>query len=166
VILVDGASVRSRKLPKREAARLMGLAETCRLPESATHANNLTGDGVVAPVVAFLAAHVIEPLLGYATAAMAFKPCGASEDRSRRPQRPDHRHRKRTAPRRALRPPQTAKSVGKGMNGIAKGRGPPLGVGRRSTSRSLRNPFAPYSFRPSMHRLLAIAAFDPVDEFP
>jgi DNA (cytosine-5)-methyltransferase 1 len=70
VILVDGASVRSRKLLKREAARLMGLPETYRLPEGATHSNNLTGDGVVVPVVTFLAAHVIEPLLGYATAAM------------------------------------------------------------------------------------------------
>ena len=112
MILVDGASVRSRKLLKREAARLMGLPETYRLPEGATQANNLTGDGVVAPVVTFLAAHVIEPLLGYATAAMDSKPCGASEDRSRRPQRPDHH--KRTAPRRALRPPQTAKSAGTG----------------------------------------------------
>jgi len=71
VILVDSASVRSRKLLKREAARLMGLPETYRLPEGATHANNLTGDGVVVPVVTFLAAHVIEPLLGYATAPMA-----------------------------------------------------------------------------------------------
>jgi DNA (cytosine-5)-methyltransferase 1 len=70
VILVDGARVRSRKLLKCEAARLMGLPETYRLPESATHANNLTGDGVVVPVVTFLAAHLIEPLLGYATAAM------------------------------------------------------------------------------------------------
>ena len=120
VILVDGASVRSRKLRKREAARLMGLPETYRLPESATHANNLTGDGVVVPVVTFLAAYVIEPLLGYATAAMASKPCGASEDRSRRPQRPDHRHRKRTAPRRASRPPQTAKNAGRGVGRIAK----------------------------------------------
>jgi site-specific DNA-cytosine methylase len=67
--------------PKREAARLVGLPETYRLPEGATHANNLTGDGVVVPVVTFLAAHVIEPLLGYATAAMASKPCDASRDR-------------------------------------------------------------------------------------
>ena len=65
VILIDGASVRSRKLLKREAARLMGLPETDRLLEGAARANNLTGDGVVVPVVTFLAAHVIEPLLRY-----------------------------------------------------------------------------------------------------
>jgi hypothetical protein len=91
----------------------MGLPETYRLPEGATHANNLTGDGVVVPVVTFLAAHVIEPLLGCATAAMASKPCGASEDRSHHPQRPDRRYRERTAPRRASRPPQTAERVGR-----------------------------------------------------
>jgi DNA (cytosine-5)-methyltransferase 1 len=113
VILVDGASVRSRKLLKREAARLMGLPETYRLPESATHANNLTGDGVVVPVVTFLAAHLIEPLMAYAKAAMASKPRGASEDRSRRPPCPDHR--KRRATRRAFCPPQTVKSAGMGM---------------------------------------------------
>ena len=81
MILVDSASVRSRKLLKREAARLMGLPETYRLPESATHANNLTGDGVVVPVVTFLAAHVIEPLLGYATAMVASKPCGSPSNK-------------------------------------------------------------------------------------
>ena len=94
----------------------MGLPETYRLPKGATHANNLAGDGVVVPVVRFLAAHVIEPLLGCATAAMASKSRGASRDRLRHPQRPDHRHRKRTPPRRASRRPQTAKIVGKGLD--------------------------------------------------
>jgi hypothetical protein len=69
---------------EREAARLMGLPETYLLPKTAKDANNLTGDGVVVPVVTFLAAHVIEPLLRYATAAIpAFEPYGAATESER-----------------------------------------------------------------------------------
>jgi hypothetical protein len=115
-----GVKVRSRKLLEREAARLMGLPETYRLPASATHANNLTSDGVVVPAVTFLAAHVIEPLLGHAIAAMASKPCGASRDRvapasasGSSPSQPDS-----SAP--GFPPPQTAESAEKGDGRIAE----------------------------------------------
>lgn len=55
--------VRTRPLTAREGARLMGLPDSYHLPESATAALHVVGDGVVAPVVRALAAQVIEPLL-------------------------------------------------------------------------------------------------------
>jgi len=41
----------------------MGLPNDYILPSNSTDANNLIGDGVCVPVVAFLSAHVLEPLL-------------------------------------------------------------------------------------------------------
>jgi DNA (cytosine-5)-methyltransferase 1 len=63
VIVVEGDDVRSRLLSPREAARLMGLPETYRLPERYNEAYHLIADGVVVPVVRFLAQHLLEPLL-------------------------------------------------------------------------------------------------------
>jgi DNA (cytosine-5)-methyltransferase 1 len=63
VLIVDGAEIRSRLLSPREAARLMGLQDDYRLPANANEAYHLVGDGVVAPVVRFLAAHILEPIL-------------------------------------------------------------------------------------------------------
>lgn len=63
LLFVDGASIRSRLLCGREAARLMGLADDYRLPERYTDAYHLLGDGVAPPVVRHLAQHVFEPLL-------------------------------------------------------------------------------------------------------
>ena len=62
IIVVDGKSVRSRLLSPREAARLMGLPETYKLPENYNEAYHLAGDGVVVPVVRFLAENILEPL--------------------------------------------------------------------------------------------------------
>lgn len=56
-------AVRTRVLTPREGARLMGLADSYRLPTSATPALHVIGDGVVVPVVRALAAQVIEPML-------------------------------------------------------------------------------------------------------
>ena len=64
LLVVEGAQVRSRLLSPREAARLMGLPDSYRLPARASAAYHLTGDGVAAPVVAHLARHLFEPLLG------------------------------------------------------------------------------------------------------
>ena len=66
LLVVEGERVRSRLLSPREAARLMGLPDSYRLPPRATAAYHLTGDGVVVPVVAHLARHLFEPLLGVA----------------------------------------------------------------------------------------------------
>jgi DNA (cytosine-5)-methyltransferase 1 len=63
IVIVEGDKVRSRLLAPREAARLMGLPESYKLPENYNEAYHLTGDGVVVPVVRFLAASLLEPLL-------------------------------------------------------------------------------------------------------
>jgi DNA (cytosine-5)-methyltransferase 1 len=63
VVVEDGA-VRSRLLTPREAARLMGLPDSYRLPTTATAALHVTGDGVAVPVVRWLAGELLEPLIG------------------------------------------------------------------------------------------------------
>ena len=63
VLVVEGQRVRSRLMSSRETARLMGLPDEYALPENYNEAYHLTGDGVVVPVVRFLAKHVIEPVL-------------------------------------------------------------------------------------------------------
>ena len=63
IIIVEGKVVRSRLLSPREAARLMGLPDSYKLPQKYNEAYHLAGDGVVVPVVRFLAANVLEPLL-------------------------------------------------------------------------------------------------------
>jgi DNA (cytosine-5)-methyltransferase 1 len=64
ILVAEAGEVRSRLLTGREAARLMGLPETYRLPERANAALHLAGDGVVVPMVRHLAAEILEPLLG------------------------------------------------------------------------------------------------------
>ncbi len=63
IIIIEGRSIRSRLLSPREAVRLMGLPESYRLPARYNDAYHLAGDGVVVPVVRFLASQVLEPLL-------------------------------------------------------------------------------------------------------
>ncbi len=66
IIIVEGKSVRSRLLSPREATRLMGLPDSYKLPQNYNQAYHLAGDGVVVPVVRFLAANILEPLLAAA----------------------------------------------------------------------------------------------------
>lgn len=66
ILVVEGPTIRSRLLSSREAARLMGLPDSYRLPANYNEAYHLTGDGVVVPVVRHIAEHVIEPLLARA----------------------------------------------------------------------------------------------------
>ena len=63
VLVVHGRSVRSRLISSRETARLVGLPDEYILPANYNEAYHLTGDGVVVPVVSFLAAKIFEPLL-------------------------------------------------------------------------------------------------------
>jgi len=63
LVIVDQGRVRSRLISSREAARLMGLPETYRLPRRATAALHLAGDGVCVPVVRWLADRLLTPLL-------------------------------------------------------------------------------------------------------
>lgn len=63
IIVVDETSVASRLLSTREAARLMGIDDTYKLPDNYNQAYHLAGDGVVVPVVRHLAQNLIEPIL-------------------------------------------------------------------------------------------------------
>ncbi|HTI67553.1 MAG TPA: DNA cytosine methyltransferase [Caulobacteraceae bacterium] len=63
LMVVDGPRVRTRALSPREGARLMGLPDNYRLPQRATAAFHLIGDGVAAPVVRHLAEQLLEPML-------------------------------------------------------------------------------------------------------
>jgi DNA (cytosine-5)-methyltransferase 1 len=63
ILVVEGTRVRSRLLSPREAARLMGLPETYKLPENYNEAYHLAGDGVAVPAVRFLADSILEPAL-------------------------------------------------------------------------------------------------------
>lgn len=63
IIVVEGARIRTRLLSPREAARLMGLDDSYKLPTKYNDAYHLAGDGVVVPVVAHLARHILEPLM-------------------------------------------------------------------------------------------------------
>ena len=62
VLVIDQGKVRSRLMSARETARLMGLPDDYRLPEKYNEAYHLTGDGVVAPVVGYVATHLLTPL--------------------------------------------------------------------------------------------------------
>lgn len=68
ILVVDGRRVRSRLLSTREAARLMGLPDTYRLPPNYNDAYHLMGDGVAPPAVAFLGRQLFEPILYPASA--------------------------------------------------------------------------------------------------
>jgi len=63
ILVVDGLSVKARLISARETARLMGLRENYKLPKNYNEAYHLTGDGVVVPVVRYLAKHIFEPIL-------------------------------------------------------------------------------------------------------
>jgi DNA (cytosine-5)-methyltransferase 1 len=63
ILVVEGRSIRSRLLSPREAARLMGLPDSYRLPERYNEGYHLAGDGVAVPVVRFLAENLLVHLL-------------------------------------------------------------------------------------------------------
>lgn len=63
ILVIDGDKVSSRLLSPREVARLMGLPEKYKLPENYNETYHLAGDGVAVPVVRFLAANILEPIL-------------------------------------------------------------------------------------------------------
>jgi DNA (cytosine-5)-methyltransferase 1 len=63
ILILEGANVCSRLLSPREAARLMGLPESYRLPKKYNDAYHLVGDGLAVPVIRHLAANILEPIL-------------------------------------------------------------------------------------------------------
>lgn len=64
IVVVEGSRVRSRLLSPREAARLMGLDDSYRLPDRYNDAYHVAGDGVCVPVVRYLADNILENILG------------------------------------------------------------------------------------------------------
>ena len=63
VVVVNGDTVRTRLLSPREAARLMGLPESYKLPARYNDAYHIAGDGLAVPAVRHLARHLLEPLV-------------------------------------------------------------------------------------------------------
>ena len=63
IMIVEGRKIRSRLLSPREAARLMGLPESYKLPENYNEAYYLAGDGVVVPVIRHIAKNILEPIV-------------------------------------------------------------------------------------------------------
>lgn len=63
LMVVEGESVKARLVSGREAARLMGLPDSYKLPSNYNEAYHLTGDGVAVPAVRYLADHIFEPIL-------------------------------------------------------------------------------------------------------
>ncbi len=63
LIAVRGSSIRTRLFSAREAARLMGLPDSYRLPLKRNDAYHLLGDGVAPPAVRFLSDHLLRPLV-------------------------------------------------------------------------------------------------------
>lgn len=63
IILVDGPKISTRLLSPREAARLMGLPDSYKLPSKYNDAYHVAGDGVAVPVVRHLARYILEPLI-------------------------------------------------------------------------------------------------------
>lgn len=71
IVVADRGQIRSRLLTAREGARLMGLSDDYRLPRAQSGGLHVVGDGVCVPVVRWLAAGLLEPLLGKAARAAA-----------------------------------------------------------------------------------------------
>jgi len=63
IMLVEAENIRTRLLSPREAARLMGLPESYKLPKNYNDAYHLAGNGLAVPVVRYIAAHILETVL-------------------------------------------------------------------------------------------------------
>lgn len=62
LLIVEGGSIRSRLMSPREAARLMGLDDTFRLPNQVNAALTVCGDGIAVPMVRHVMQHLVDPL--------------------------------------------------------------------------------------------------------
>lgn len=62
LLIVQGECTRSRLLSVREAARLMGVPDTYKLPTKYNDGYHVMGDAVVVPVVAWLESNLLRPL--------------------------------------------------------------------------------------------------------
>lgn len=71
LLVTENGRARLRPMMAREAARLMGLEDSYRLPPGETKALKVIGDGVSVPVVRWLGEHLLSPLAGSAAAKAA-----------------------------------------------------------------------------------------------
>lgn len=71
VVRSDDVGVRSRLISMREAARLMGLPDSYKLPTNYNDAYHLLGDGLAVPAVSFVNQNLLMPLLGKSLAKAA-----------------------------------------------------------------------------------------------
>lgn len=63
IIDIQGKAIRTRLLSKREAARLMGVPDSYRLPKAYNEAYHLMGDGLAVPVVSWLEKNILRPII-------------------------------------------------------------------------------------------------------
>ena len=95
VIVVEGDRVRMRLLSPREAARLMGAPDNFKLPKNYNDAYRAMGDGVCVPAVAWLAEHLLTPLVSNRGASAPAVAADAARLLSRTQQRVDRWYRDR-----------------------------------------------------------------------
>jgi DNA (cytosine-5)-methyltransferase 1 len=62
ILIVTEDSIKSRLLSPREAARLMGVPDSYKLPANYNEAYHLMGDGLAVPVVSWIEKHIVRPL--------------------------------------------------------------------------------------------------------
>ncbi|MCC6342517.1 MAG: DNA cytosine methyltransferase [Bryobacterales bacterium] len=62
VVIIENGKIRTRLLSPREAARLMGVPDSFKLPAKYNDAYKAMGDGVVVPVVSWLSEYLLRPI--------------------------------------------------------------------------------------------------------
>jgi DNA (cytosine-5)-methyltransferase 1 len=73
ILIVQGNKISSRLLSPREAARLMGLKDSYKLPKRYNDAYHVAGDGVCAPVVRHIASCLLEAIIAANTGTVVSK---------------------------------------------------------------------------------------------
>lgn len=63
VVVVEGRRVKTRLLSVREAARLMGVPDSYRIPENYNEGYHVFGDGLAVPTVRFLENHLLKKIV-------------------------------------------------------------------------------------------------------
>jgi len=63
ILIVEGDRIQSRLLSAREAARLMGVPDSYKLPENYNEAYHLMGDGLAVPAVSWLEKNLLRKIV-------------------------------------------------------------------------------------------------------
>jgi DNA (cytosine-5)-methyltransferase 1 len=74
VVVIEDGTVRSRLLSPREAARLMGVEDTYKLPKNYNDGYRAMGDGVAVPVVRWLSERLLLPLAEHVSVSLQTEP--------------------------------------------------------------------------------------------